>query len=131
MTNLANDSAPEGFATYPTEGAAFEVYEIPADDIIDGKPSSEVVVHYQSPDGSILVAVARTGVGKYTYRQTADEFNYITRGRLLITSDQEEGSIECTPGSVTRLNKGATYTKTVTQPYEEISIMLSKNGVQM
>jgi uncharacterized cupin superfamily protein len=129
MTNIS--TTPSNFATYPTSEAAFEAFELPADDIIEGDPRCEVAVHFQTPDGSQMVGVSRFGTGKYRYRQTADEVNYVTRGRMLITSDQEEGEIECTPGSVTRLSKGAVYTKTVTEPYEEIYIMLDDAGVQM
>lgn len=131
MTNSAYDTTQVNFATYPTATAPFEPFELPADDIIEGNPKCEVAVHFQSPDGSVMVGVSRFGVGKYRYRQTADEVNYVTTGRMLISSDHADGTIECTAGSVTRLDKGAVYTKTVVEPYEEIYVMLNDGGVQM
>lgn len=118
-------------ATYRDSDAVYERFDIPDEDIIEGDPWAEVAVHYTTDDGSVLVAAARIGVGKYVYRQTADEINYVTAGRMIITSGADGTEIECIPGSVTRLDKGTTYTKTVLEPYEEISVMLSPGGVQM
>lgn len=118
-------------ATFRESDAVYERFEIPAADIIAGDPWAEVAVHYMSEDGSVLVAAARIGVGKYVYRQTADEINYVTAGRMIIMSAADGTEIECTPGSVTRLDKGTTYTKTVIEPYEEVSVMLCPGGVQM
>ncbi len=118
-------------ATYRDADAVYERFDIPAEDIIEGDPWAEVAVLYTTDDGSVLVASARIGVGKYVYRQTADEVNYVTAGRMLITSAADGTEIECVPGSVTRLDKGTTYTKTVIELYEEVSVMLSPSGVQM
>jgi uncharacterized cupin superfamily protein len=117
--------------TYPTAGAKFEVFELPADDILEGDPRTEVAVHHEAADGSVLVGVSRFTEGKYRYRQTADEINYVTAGRMIIVSDQDDQQIECLPGSVTRLDKGVVYTKTILEPYEEIFVMLNDTGVQM
>ncbi len=118
-------------ATYPTEDASFENFELPSEDIIEGDPRTEVAIHHQSADGSVLVGVSRFTTGKYRYRQTADEINYVTRGRMVITSDRDDQQIVCTGGSVTRLDKGVVYTKEITEDYEEIFVMLEGDGVQM
>jgi uncharacterized cupin superfamily protein len=131
MTDSIQDTGLFSFATYPTSEAAFERYEIPAEDIIEGNPYSEVAGHFQSPDGSLVAGVARIGVGKYKYRQTADEINYVTKGRMLITSDGDDRTIECVAGSMTRLDKGTVYTKTVLEPYEEAYVMFNDSAVQM
>lgn len=131
MTDSIQDIGLFSFATYPTSEASFERFEIPAEDIIDGTPFSEVAVHHQSPDGTLLAGVARIGVGKYVYRQTADEINYVTKGRMLITVEGDDRTIECVAGSMTRLDKGAVYTKTVLEPYEEVYVMFNDSAVQM
>jgi uncharacterized cupin superfamily protein len=131
MTHSIEGADLLSFATYPTTGAVFEKFEIPAEDVIDGNPYSEVAVHFQSPDGSLLAGVARIGTGKYVYRQTADEINYVTKGRMLITAEGDDRTIECLAGSMTRLDKGAVYTKTVLEPYEEAYVMFNDSAVQM
>lgn len=131
MTNSIENADLLSFATYPTSEAAFESFDIPAEDIIEGNPYSEVAVHFESPDGSLIAGVARIGVGKYVYRQTANEVNYVTKGRMLITSDTDEPTIDCVAGSVTRLDKGNVYTKTVLEPYEEVYVMFNDSAVQM
>lgn len=131
MTNSIGHSELLSFATYPTSEATFDNFDIPAEDIIEGNPYSEVAVHFQSPDGSLIAGVARIGVGKYRYRQTADEINYVTKGRMLITSDDDDRTIDCVAGSVTRLVKGSVYIKTVLEPYEEAYVMFSDSAVQM
>lgn len=125
------DALKPHLATYRESEAVFERFEIPAEDIIEGKPYAEVAIYHETPDGSLMVAAARIGVGTYLYRQTADEINYVTAGRMLITSDRDDTEIECVTGSVTRLDKGATYTKTVVEPYEEVSVMFSDTAVEM
>lgn len=77
------------------------------------------------------MGASRFTQGTYRYHQTADGINYVTAGRVVITSDQDDHAIECTAGSVTRLDKGATYTRTIVEPYEEIFLMLNGNGVHM
>lgn len=132
MTNGAPEVGEAAFlASYRDTDAQYQRFEIPAEDIIEGTPYAEVAVFHESADGSVLVAAARIGVGKYLYRQTADEINYVTAGRMLISSDRDDTVVECVPGSVTRLNKGAIYTKTVLEPYEEVAVMFSDTGVQM
>lgn len=131
MTHSVGHADLFPFATYATSEAAFERYEIPAEDIIEGNPFSEVAVHFQSPDGSLVAGVARIATGKYLYRQTAAEINYVTKGRMLITSDSDDRTIECVAGSVTRLDKGPIYTKTVLEPYEEVYVMFNDSAVQM
>ncbi|WP_344611039.1 hypothetical protein [Dactylosporangium salmoneum] len=74
--------------TYPTSEADFQNFELPAEDILEGNPRTEVAVHYQKPDGSVMVGVSRFTEGKYRYRQTADEINYVTAGKMIITSDR-------------------------------------------
>jgi uncharacterized cupin superfamily protein len=128
MTDAADNSY---MATYPTSTAAFENFTLPAEDIVEGNPRTEVAVHYQSADGSVMVGVSRFTEGKYRYRQTADEINYVTSGRMIITSDRDDQTIICTAGSVTRLDRGVVYTKTVVERYEEIYVMLNSGGVQM
>jgi len=122
---------PTYLATYRDSDAEYERFDIPAEDILEGSPYAEVAVYHEAADGAVLVAAARISAGKYRYRQTADEINYVTAGRMLISSDRDDTTIECVPGSVTRLDKGAVYTKTVLEPYEEISVMFSDSTVQM
>jgi uncharacterized cupin superfamily protein len=117
--------------TYATSEAQFEPFELPAEDIVEGDPKTEVAIHHRSPDGSVLIGVSRFSKGTYRYRQTADEINYVTKGRMIITSDRDDQSIVCTEQSVTRLDKGVVYTKQIVEPYEEIFIMLSEGSVQM
>lgn len=131
MTHSIESADLLSFATYPTTGAVFEKFAIPAEDIIEGNPYSEVATHFQSPDGTLIAGVARIGTGKYRYRQTADEINYVTKGRMLITSDGDDQTIECVAGSMTRLDKGTVYTKTVLEPYEEAYVMFNDSAVQM
>lgn len=127
----AADQRAKYMQTYPTSEAQFENFELPPDDIIEGNPRTEVAVHHQSQDGSVMAGVSRFSEGKFRYRQTADEINYVTAGRMIITSDRDDQEIVCTAGSVTRLDKGVVYTKTVVEPYEEIYVMLAEGGVQM
>lgn len=117
--------------TYATSDAEFEAFDLPTEDIIAGDPKTEVAVHHRSEDGSVLVGVSRFTEGTYRYRQTADEINYVTKGRMIITSDRDEQEIVCTEASVTRLDKGVVYTKTVVEPYEEIFVMLADGSVKM
>jgi uncharacterized cupin superfamily protein len=117
--------------TYATSDAAFETFDLPAEDIIAGDPKTEVAIHHRSGDGSVLVGVSRFSEGTYRYRQTADEINYVTKGRMIISSDRDDQTIECREASVTRLDKGVTYTKTIVEPYEEIFVMLSDGNVEM
>ncbi|MDV6286973.1 cupin domain-containing protein [Rhodococcus jostii] len=117
--------------TYPVDEAAFEAFPLPIDSIIAGDPKTEVATLHQTEGGSVLAGVSRFTEGTYRYTQTADEINYVTRGRMTITSDKDDQKIECTHGSVTRLDKGVTYTKAITEPYEEIFVMFNGDGVQM
>lgn len=117
--------------SYATSDAAFETFDLPAEDIVDGDPKTEVAIHYRSEDGSVLVGVSRFSEGTYRYRQTADEINYVTKGRMIITSDRDDQTIVCTEASVTRLDKGVTYTKSIVEPYEEIFVMLGDGSVEM
>jgi uncharacterized cupin superfamily protein len=117
--------------TYATSDAEFEAFDLPAEDIIAGDPKTEVAIHHRSDDGSVLVGVSRFTEGTYRYRQTADEINYVTKGRMIITSDRDDQQIVCTEASVTRLDKGVVYTKTVVEPYEEIFVMLADSSVEM
>ncbi|MGJ3558605.1 hypothetical protein ACR6C2_05025 [Streptomyces sp. INA 01156] len=55
----------------------------------------------------------------------------MTADCMVITSDQDDHAIECTAGSVTRLDRSVTYTKTIVESYEEICVMLNGNGVHM
>jgi len=117
--------------TYPTETADFQAFPLPPEDILEGDPKTEVAIHHESADGSVLVGVSRFTTGKYKYRQTANEINYVTKGRMIISSDQDDQVIDCRAGSVTRLDKGVVYTKTVVEDYEEIFVMLNDAGVKM
>ncbi|WP_406349295.1 cupin domain-containing protein [Streptomyces sp. NBC_00144] len=131
MSSTNENLAQLYMQTYPVAEAAFEAFELPAADIVDGDPRTEVVTFHQAEDGSVLAGASRFTEGTYRYRQTADEINYVTAGHMVITSDRDDQSIECRAGSVTRLQKGIVYTKTVTEPYEEIFVMLNDTGVQM
>lgn len=131
MSEAGDAIAMSYMQTYRIADAAFEPFDLPADDIVAGDPRTQVAVLHQAEDGSVLVGVSRFTEGTYRYRQTADEINYVTAGRMVITSDQDDHTIECTAGSVTRLDKGVTYTKTIVEPYEEIFVMLNDNGVHM
>jgi|SRR5215207_373456 len=117
--------------TYSVADAEFEPFELPADDIVDGDPHTEVATFHQTDDESLLVGASRFTVGTYRYHQTADEINYVTAGRMTITSDRDDRTIECVAGSVTRLDKGVIYTKTIVEPYEEVFIMLNPAGAEM
>jgi len=130
MENTTGPAIP-GLASYRAGEVEFERYEIPAEDIIEGAPYAEVASYFESPDGGTLIAAARIGEGKYRYRQTADEINYVLAGRMIIESERTGERIECGPGSVTRLNAGDTYGKTVLEAYEEVAVMTSSSGVQM
>jgi uncharacterized cupin superfamily protein len=131
MSKTQDNAILSYMRTYATEDATFEAFELPAEDIIAGNPKTEVAVHHRSEDGSVLVGVSRFTEGTLRYHQTADEINYVTKGRLIITSDRDDQKIVCTAGSVTRLDKGVVYTKTIVEPYEEIFVMLSDSGVAM
>ncbi|HWI70995.1 MAG TPA: cupin domain-containing protein [Baekduia sp.] len=131
MDDIASDALKRYMETYRYDEAKFETYELPADDIIEGDPRTEVAILHAAEDGSVLAGVSRFTEGKYRYRQTADEINFVTEGRMIITSDQDDRAIECVAGSMTRLDRGVTYTKNVVEPYEELFVMLSPTGVQM
>lgn len=131
MSTDPTDTILSYMRTYATADAEFEAFDLPAEDIIEGDPKTEVAIHHRSGDGSVLVGVSRFTEGAYRYRQTADEINYVTKGRMIITSDRDEQEIVCTAASVTRLDKGVVYTKTVVEPYEEIFVMLSDGSVEM
>lgn len=131
MSDASESLANIYMQTFVLADANFEPFELPPDDIVDGDPQTEVVVFHQTEDGAVLAGASRFTEGTYRYRQTADEINYVTRGRMTITSDRDQQKIECVPGSVTRLDKGVTYTKTVLEPYEEVFIMLNPAGAQM
>lgn len=131
MTNKAHAAALAYMQTYRTVDAEFVAFELPANDIIAGDPRTEVATYFEAEDGSVLVGMSRFTTGTYRYRQTADEINYVTSGRMIITSDQDDRAIECVEGSVTRLSQGVVYTKEITEPYEEMFVMLSGDGVKM
>lgn len=131
MSEVTDGIAVPHLQTYPIAEADFQPFELPAGDIVAGDPRTEVAVVHQAADGSVLVGFSRFTEGTYRYRQTANEINYVTAGRMIITSDQDDRPIECTAGSVTRLDKGVTYTKTIVEPYEEMFVMLSDVGVEM
>jgi uncharacterized cupin superfamily protein len=131
MTDNTDERVLSYMRTYAMADAAFKSYDLPAEDILEGDPKAEVATHHQTPDGSVMVGVSRFSEGKYRYHQKADEINYVTRGRMIISSDQDDQVIECVAGTVTRLDKGVVYTKTIVEPYEEIWVMLGEGGVQM
>jgi uncharacterized cupin superfamily protein len=131
MSNIPDNTILSYMQTYATADASFETFELPAEDIIAGDPKTEVAIHHRSEDGSVLVGVSRFSEGTYRYHQTADEINYVTKGRMIIASDRDDQTIECTAGSVTRLDKGVVYTKTIVEPYEEIFVMLGDGSIQM
>jgi uncharacterized cupin superfamily protein len=130
---LTQTSGPVGIFTqnYPIEDAVFEALTLPSDDIVDGSPVIENATLHQSEDGRLLVGVARLSGGTIRYLQTADEIDYVTRGRLIVTSDRDERPIICTTGSVNRLTKGVVYTKEVIEPYEEVYVMFSDEGFEL
>jgi uncharacterized cupin superfamily protein len=107
--------------TYPSSDGTFEKFDLAPENILEGDPQFEVATYYQSPDGSVLVGAS----------QSADEINYVTTGRMIITSDRDDQQLVCMPGSVTRLDRGVVYTKTVVEPYEETFVMFNDAGVQM
>ncbi len=131
MSETTGEIALPCLQTYPITEADFQPFDLPAQDIVAGDPRTEVAVLHQAADGSVLVGFSRFTEGTYRYHQTANEINYVTAGRMIITSDQDDRTIECTAGSVTRLDKGVTYTKTIVEPYEEMFVMLSDAGVEM
>jgi uncharacterized cupin superfamily protein len=123
-----------GFAymqSYQVAETDFETLELPAEDILKGNPTVKFATLHEAADGSVFVGVARLTPGTVRYEQAADEFDYVVSGRLIIRSDRDDRAIECTPGSVTRLSKGVTYFKEILEPYEEIFVMLSPDGVQL
>lgn len=131
MSDTSGGALTTYMQTFLVADAKFEVYELPADSIIAGEPKTKVATLHQTEDGSVLAGISRFTEGTYRYTQTADEINYVTTGRMIITSDQDDQKIECLPGSITRLDKGVTYTKTIVEPYEEIFVMIESSGVQM
>lgn len=131
MTEATNNALTSYMQTFPTTEAKFEVFELPAENILDGDPRTVVAVFHENEDGSLVAGMSRFSEGTWRIKQDADEINYVTKGRMIITSDRDDREIVCTAGSTTRLDRGVVYTKTVVEPYEEMFVMVNSSGVQM
>lgn len=131
MTEVTSNALASYMQTFPTSEAKFEVYELPAENILDGDPRTVVAIFHENEDGSLVAGMSRFSEGTWRIKQDADEINYVTKGRMVITSDRDGQEIVCTAGSTTRLDKGVVYTKTVTEAYEEMFVMVNSGGVQV
>lgn len=131
MNEMIGGAFASYMQTFPTSEAKFEVYELPAENILDGDPHTVVAILHESEDGSLVAGMSRFSPGTWRIKQDADEINYVTTGRMIITSDRDDHEILCTAGSTTRLDKGVVYTKTVVEPYEEMFVMVNSGGVQV
>jgi uncharacterized cupin superfamily protein len=128
MTDPVSGVVQAALQNYRIGDAVFEAYEVPAEDVVAGDPKIEVATLYEAEDGSVIVGVARLSGGTVRYSQTADEIDYVLAGHIIIEADLDDLSIEATAGTVTRLSKGVTYTKTIVEPYEELFVMFNEDS---